>query len=80
MDRRFIYLDEGDILEAISAHVNKKSFRRLIPDWTTLDVPFLVKPLKFECFMLPESHEIDPPEDMVRKMDEMTKEMTGDNR
>jgi len=63
MDRRFIYLDEGDILEAISAHVNKKSFRRLIPDWTTLDVPFLVKPLKFECFMLPESHEIDPPEE-----------------
>lgn len=23
---------------------------------------------------------IDPPEDMIRKMDEMTKEMTGDNR
>ena len=78
MDRRKMYLDEGDMMAAISDYVNKKSFRRLIPDWATLDLPF--KALQFECFMLPESHDFDLPEDMIRKMDEMTKEMTGDNR
>jgi len=55
MDRRFVYLDEGDMMEAISDYVNKKSLRRLVPDWETLDVPFKV--LQFECFMPEESHE-----------------------
>ena len=50
MDRRFIYLDEGDLLEAISAHVSKKSFRRLVPDWNTLDLTAIK--LEFECFIL----------------------------
>ena len=54
MDRRFVYLDSGDMMEAISDYVNKKSLRRLHPDWATLDLPF--KALKFECFMPEESH------------------------
>ena len=59
MDRRFIYLDEGDMMEAISDYVNKKSLRRLIPDWETLDLPF--KALKFECFISDDLSDTIPP-------------------
>ena len=59
MDRRKMYLDEGDMMAAISDYVNKKSFRRLIPDWNTLDLTAIK--LEFECFISDDPADGVPP-------------------
>ena len=58
MECRYMYLDEGDFMEAISDYVNKKSLDRLVPDWSTLDLTVgiyrknpLYMSMRIECYM-----------------------------